>query len=70
MKHWRADIDQHGTIIRMGIFDAVDLSAAKKLFDEIVTWAQVIAIHEVDPVEVQRIRNRQPQPSQLTLPGL
>jgi len=54
----------------MGIFDAVDLPAARKIFDEVVTWAKVVCVYEVDPAEVARVRTWQVQPKQLSLPGL
>ena len=56
MSHYRADINQHGTIIRMGIWDAVDLQAAEKIIGEIVWWATVERVFEVAPAEVARVR--------------
>ena len=70
MKYWRADIDQHGTVITLGIFDAVSHAAASKLFADLVTWATVMSVYEVDPHEVARIRSPMEQPHQLVLQGI
>ena len=70
MKHYRANFDQHGTNIVVGIFDAEDLKAAEIIFRKLA-WpgALFVSAFEVDPVEVARIRSAtgRHEPVQLSL---
>lgn len=72
MRHYRANFDQHGTNIIVGIFDAPDMPAAEVIFGNLA-WpgARFVNAFEVDAAEVARVRCavQLQVPKQLTLFG-
>jgi hypothetical protein len=58
MKHYRANFDQHGTNIVVGIFDAENMNTAENIF-RALAWpgARFMNAFEVDHAEVARVRS-------------